>query len=109
MAEQIATAMRRLRRARHWTQQQLAEQIRAHRSTIHFIERGIVIMTTEPFKRSLTPSVWRLARSPGDLTASSGLSQDGLHVARLFDRLGIDDRAAVKRIVESFARGPASS
>jgi transcriptional regulator with XRE-family HTH domain len=108
MAEQIGAVVQRLRRARGWSQTQLARAIDMHRTTISAVESG----TRNHDLHTIQKIADALGVPIGEITGAEGeaeLTQDALTIARIYQDLDVQDRAAVKRIVLSFASKPTSS
>jgi transcriptional regulator with XRE-family HTH domain len=99
MAEQIAAAVRRLRKARGWTQQQLADAIGKHRSTVHLVEKGDRdhdLATIQKIADVLGVTIGEITGESSD--EERGLSRTALRLAQIYDDLiDPEDQAAVKR------------
>jgi transcriptional regulator with XRE-family HTH domain len=109
MAEQIATAVRRLRKARRWTQQQLADAIGVHRTTVHLVEKGDRDHDHGTIQKMADVFGVPIGEITGEApSATPGLSQTALKLARIYDALEPEDQAAVKRLFAYFAAGRAS-
>src|SRR5687768_14542994 len=106
MANQIAASVRRLRKSRDWTQEQLAEAAGVSRSTINKIEKGERDhdhSTVQAIARALGVAIGEIT---GETPESSGLSHDALLIAEAFEQIvDVEDRAALKRFVLGFVRG----
>lgn len=109
MAKQIAAAVRRLRKARDWTQERLADAIGVHRTTVVEIEKGTRDHDHSTIQAIADAFEVQIGEITGETADSSGLSRDALEVARLFDKLEDEDRVFVKKFVRRFFAGPPSS
>lgn len=109
MARQIAAEVRRLRKAHGWTQQQLADAIQKHRSTVIEIEKGQRDHDHSTIQAVADALGVVIGEITGAQTELRGLSAEAMKIARLYDSMDVEDRAAVKRIFQRFASGPTSS
>lgn len=109
MAEQIAAAVRRLRKARRWTQQKLADEIGVHRSTVHLVEKG----DRDHDHGTIQKIADALGVPIGDLTGAQGetmaLSQEARDFALLYQSLDVEERATVMKFVRAIAPKSPSS
>jgi transcriptional regulator with XRE-family HTH domain len=109
MAKMVADNVRRLRKARDWTQDDLATRVGLSRGAIGQIERGEVdpaLSTAQAIADVFGTPIGELT---GEVPETAGLSRDALQIGRHYDDLSVEEKAFAQKVWRRFFGEPPSS